>query len=101
MFSIICNHIYFSYLTIFHFVLSHVIVCYWSGNEIESYIFVSNLLFSDREEVEEISNRLRVKLFRSSVKDNFNISEGTIFRINYLLTIIQQNTNWVFTSEDL
>ena len=41
-------------------------------------------VISNREEVEEISNKLRIKVFRSSVKDNFNISEGTAFHRNKL-----------------
>ena len=32
----------------------------------------------NRVETEELAERLRVKIFLSSVKDNFNISEGIL-----------------------
>ena len=33
-------------------------------------------LLSHREEVEELAKRLKLKLFRTSVKEDFNVNEG-------------------------
>jgi hypothetical protein len=33
-------------------------------------------IYSCREEVDELARRLRLKLFRTSVKENFNVDEG-------------------------
>ncbi|KAI6659296.1 Prickle-like protein 3 isoform X1 [Oopsacas minuta] len=42
-------------------------------------------IYCKKEEVEEIANKLKVKVFRSSVKDNFNISEVFEYLVtNYL-----------------
>ena len=38
-------------------------------------IFLIKFSFNFREEVEETAKRLKLKLFRASVKENFNIEE--------------------------
>lgn len=43
------------------------------------------------EETEELTERLRVKIFRSSVKDNFNISEVFEYLVTHYLDEVHKN----------
>ena len=36
-------------------------------------------LFNYREEVEELAEELKLELFKTSVKDNQNVDEGTFY----------------------